>query len=147
MKQRFVILIGILLLFFALVWMMFQPLMSAYVEGVLESGEIYVYGIGFLIGFGLQGVLTIIFPFLLILLLCINGRRKYKTRVWLGLIVANVFAYSKSWINAKQWLVAEVNPEIHYYMWTVIYPCMMIITAILVFWWICRYDVEELVDG
>ena len=146
MKQRFVFLFGILLLFFTLVWMMFQPLMSAYAEGVLESGEIYVYGIGFLTGFGFQGVLTVVSPFLLMFILCINMRKKLKTRIWLVLIIANVLAYTKTWLNAKEWLVTAVSPEIQYYVCAVMYPCIMAITAGLVLWWICRYDIEEFTE-
>ena len=63
MKKSDILMFGILLLVIILAWMMFQPLMSAYAEGVLESGEIYVYGIGFLTRFGIQGVLTVVSPF------------------------------------------------------------------------------------
>ena len=55
MKKSDILMFGILLLVIILAWMMFQPLMSAYAEEVFESGEIYVYGIGFLTGFGIQG--------------------------------------------------------------------------------------------
>lgn len=146
MKKSDILMFGILLLVIILAWMMFQPLMSAYAEEVFESGEIYVYGIGFLTGFGIQGVLTVVSPFLLLFILFINVRKKLKTQIWLVLIIANVLAYTKTWLNAKEWLVTAVSPEIQYYVCAVIYPCMMAITAGLVLWWIYRYDIEEFAE-
>ena len=142
-KKKYLLFAGMILAFLVLVWLMFQPLMSAYAEGVLESGEIYVYGVGFLTGFGLQGGLTVVSPFLLMLLTCINMRKKHKTWLWLMLIIANVLAYVRSWFNAKQWLATAVGSEIHYYVGSFMYPCLMAVSATLVLLWIYCYDGDD----
>ncbi len=142
-KRDYVCHIGILLMCIVLIWMMFQPLMSAYSEGVLASGEIYVYGIGFLMDFGFQGLVTVIFPFLMLILMCTNMKTETQTKIITILIIVNGMAYAKTWFNAKNWLMAEVNPEIKYYVFAALYPCMMIITAVMLLLLIRCYNNEE----
>ena len=145
-KKEYILFFGTILAFIVSVWVRFQPLMSAYAEGQLVSGRIYVYGVSFLTCFGLQGVLTVASPFLLMLLICINLRRKHKTWLWLGLIIADVLAYAKSCLNAKQWLTVMVGSEVQYYAGSFMYPCLMAVFAGLVLLWIQYFDEDDICE-
>ena len=127
------------------IWMMFQPLMSAYAVGEMESGNICVYGIGFLTSFGIQGILTVLYPILLLLLAFIQVDKKWKIGIWMVLVIMTGLAYWRSWMNAEQWLISVVAPEIEYYFGAIIYPLLMVIAASMVFLWIYRWceDMEE----
>ena len=138
MKKRNIILQGMLLLLVIVVWMMFQPLMSAYTDGNLERGTIYIYGIGFLNDFGAQGVLTVAFPFFLLLLVILDVDNPKKECIWWVLNLANALAYVKSLAYAKQWLCTEVSWNIKYYAGVITYPIAMFAFAVLVLFWIYK---------
>lgn len=132
-KRKLIVLGGICILFLLTAWMMFQPLMSAYADGDLERGFIYVYGIGFLNNFGTQGVLTVAFPFLLILLVILDVENPKKECIWWLLNLANTLAYVRSLAYAKQWLCTEVSWNIKYHAGIIVYPMAMFALAGLVF--------------
>ena len=145
-KKKYLLFIGVILTFIASVWSMFQSLMSAYAEGPLVSGRIHVYGVSFLNCFGLQGVLIVTSPFLLMLLICLNLRKKHKTWLCFGLIISAVLAYAKSCLNAKQWLTTMVGPEVQYYAASFAFPCLMVVLAALVLLCIQYYDEDDICE-
>ena len=129
---------AIFVFFLLNLWMMFQPLMSAYANGAFVSGRIYVYGIGFLNDFGAQGVLTVAFPFLLMLLVILDVDSPNKECILGFLYLANALAYVRSLTYAKQWLCAEVSWDIKYHAGMIAYPVAMLALAVLVLCWIKR---------
>ena len=143
MKKRNIVLLGILLLFVIVVWMMFQPLMSSYISGNLERGPITVYGIGFLNDFGAQGVFAVALPFLLLLLVILDVENPKKECAWWILNLANALAYVRSLAYAKQWLCTEVSWNIKCHAGVIAYPMAMFALAGLVFFWLCKYDGVE----
>ena len=131
------------LLFLLVIWMMFQPLMSSYSDGALEIGAIYVYGVSFLNEFGAQGVLTVAFPFLL-MLVAILDVEEYR-KVWLCgvLTFVSLLAYARSLAFAKLWLCTEVSWGIKYYSGIVMYPVLMVAFMVAVIIWVKKYDADE----
>ena len=142
-KRKIIVFGAICILFVMTVWMMFQPLMSAYADGAVACGRIYVYGIGFLIDFGAQGVLTVAFPFLLLLLLILEVDSPNKECIWGFLNLANALAFVRSLTYAKQWLCTEVSWDFKYHAGVIAYPMAMFALAGLVFFWIYKYDGVE----
>ena len=142
-KKFFIEISTTCLLFVAVIWMMFQPLMSSYLDGVLGKGPIYVYGISFLYEFGAQGVLVVAFPFLLMLVVVLDIASNRKVWICYFLTFVSLLAYARSLGYARQWLCTEVSWAFQYYVWASIYPVLMIVFAALVVFWIYQNDEEE----
>ena len=132
-KKKITIVSATCLLSIVTVWMMFQPLMGVYAIGEMASGEINVYGISFLSEFGAQGILTVIFPFFLMLLPLLQMEKATKTNILWILNLINIFAYAKSLVCARQWLTTTVGWNIEYHAGMIAYPFLVICLSIAVF--------------
>ena len=144
--KKIIALSTICLLTAAVVWMMFQPLISAYLDGVVEKGTVYVYGISFLNEFGAQGVLVVAFPFLLMLAAVLDIEKYRKDWICCALTFASLLAYIRSLAYAKQWLCTEISWYLKYHVGVIIYPFLMISLMFLVIFWIYQNDEEEYIE-
>ena len=131
------------MMFVLVIWGMFQPLMSSYLDEGLEKGSIYVYGISFLNEFGSQGILTVAFPFLLMLILDLDIEGNRKAWICKVLTFVSLLSYVRSLTYARRWLCTEISWVFEYHMGIALYPALMIAFAAVIMFGIYKYDEVE----